>query len=211
MPRQGVQNTGLFQCRLVFCLFVCFCSCFCLETGFCCVALTVLELTLETGDQVSFGLRDPPASVSQMLGLEACIITARLQWLFVSIWELGILRSCTEVPSLSGWFAEPEMKDMIHPISVKAAVSARPLPPAPSSPHRALPLSLCASLYWFCFRLFYHIRSQPYPFFWWATASGVAIRTQCYTISHQDKDLQLFRGSPLTLKTKCKGFSKSQF
>jgi hypothetical protein len=44
------------------------------ETGFLCVAL---ELTVYV-DQAGLKLRNPPASVSQVLGLKACATTARL-------------------------------------------------------------------------------------------------------------------------------------
>jgi hypothetical protein len=43
------------------------------ETVFLCVALAVLELT-----QADLELRNPPASVSQVLGLKACTTAARL-------------------------------------------------------------------------------------------------------------------------------------
>jgi hypothetical protein len=39
------------------------------ETGFLCVALAVLELTV---DQAGLKLRNPPASASQVLGLKVC-------------------------------------------------------------------------------------------------------------------------------------------
>jgi hypothetical protein len=46
------------------------------ETGFLCVALAVLELTLV--DQAGLELRNLPASASQVLGLKACATTAWL-------------------------------------------------------------------------------------------------------------------------------------
>jgi hypothetical protein len=42
---------------------------FVFETGFLCVALAVLELTV---DQADLELRDPPASDPGVLGLKAC-------------------------------------------------------------------------------------------------------------------------------------------
>jgi hypothetical protein len=42
------------------------------ETGFLCIALAVLGLTL---DQAGLELRNPPASASQVLGLKACATT----------------------------------------------------------------------------------------------------------------------------------------
>jgi hypothetical protein len=45
------------------------------ETGFLCVALAVLET--HCVDQTGLGLRNPPASASQVLGLKACTTTAR--------------------------------------------------------------------------------------------------------------------------------------
>jgi hypothetical protein len=46
------------------------------KTGFLCVALAVLELTL---DQAGLELRNLPASASQVLGLKACATTSSLQ------------------------------------------------------------------------------------------------------------------------------------
>jgi hypothetical protein len=43
------------------------------ETGFLCVALAVLELTV---DQAGLKLRNPPAFASQVLVLKACATTA---------------------------------------------------------------------------------------------------------------------------------------
>jgi hypothetical protein len=43
------------------------------ETGFLCIALAVLELTLY---QAGLELRNLPASASQVLGLKACTTTA---------------------------------------------------------------------------------------------------------------------------------------
>jgi hypothetical protein len=43
------------------------------ETGFFCVALAVLELTLYSVDQAGLELRNPPASASQVLGLKEFI------------------------------------------------------------------------------------------------------------------------------------------
>jgi hypothetical protein len=54
----------LFGFFCVFCLFVCF-----FETGFLCVVLAVLELTLVRD---GLKLRNSPASASQVLGLKAC-------------------------------------------------------------------------------------------------------------------------------------------
>jgi hypothetical protein len=42
------------------------------ETGFLCIALSVLELTV---DQAGLELRNPPASASRVLGLKACATT----------------------------------------------------------------------------------------------------------------------------------------
>jgi hypothetical protein len=53
-----------FSFFFFFCLFVCF------ETGFLCVALAVLELTLRLASN-----RNLPASASQVLGLKACATT----------------------------------------------------------------------------------------------------------------------------------------
>jgi hypothetical protein len=64
-------NIALF-CFVLFC-FVLFCFVV-FETGFLCVALAVLELTV---DQADFELRKPPASASQVLGLKVCATTAR--------------------------------------------------------------------------------------------------------------------------------------
>jgi hypothetical protein len=47
----------------------------CFETGFLCIALAILKLTLV--DQAGPELRNPPASASQVLGLKACATTAR--------------------------------------------------------------------------------------------------------------------------------------
>ena len=60
---------GFFQelLGLIFYLFIYF------KTGFLCVALAVLELTFV--DQAGLELRNPPASVSQVLGLKACDTT----------------------------------------------------------------------------------------------------------------------------------------
>ena len=53
------------------------------ETGFLCVALAVLELTV---DQAGLELRNPSASASQVLGLKVCATTPGLAahslWLF---------------------------------------------------------------------------------------------------------------------------------
>jgi hypothetical protein len=43
------------------------------KTGFLCVALAILELTV---DHTGLELRNPPASASQVLGLKACATTA---------------------------------------------------------------------------------------------------------------------------------------
>jgi hypothetical protein len=59
-------------CFVLFC-FVLFCFVL-FETWFLCVALAVLELT---GDQDGLELRNPPASVSQVLGLKVCTTTAQ--------------------------------------------------------------------------------------------------------------------------------------
>jgi hypothetical protein len=45
-----------------------------LETGFLCIALAVLELTVDQAD-LRTELRNLPASVSQVLGLKACATT----------------------------------------------------------------------------------------------------------------------------------------
>jgi hypothetical protein len=64
-------------------LFDCFCfvfvllrALFCFETDFFVVALDILELTLV--EQAGFELRDPLASVSQVLGLKAWATTIQL-------------------------------------------------------------------------------------------------------------------------------------
>jgi hypothetical protein len=44
------------------------------KTGLLCVALAVLELTL---DQAGFELRNPPAFASQVLGLKVCATTKK--------------------------------------------------------------------------------------------------------------------------------------
>jgi hypothetical protein len=44
------------------------------ETGFLCIALAVLELTV---DQAGLKLRNPLASASQVLGLKVCATTAQ--------------------------------------------------------------------------------------------------------------------------------------
>jgi hypothetical protein len=59
------------------------------ETGFLCVALAVLELTLL--DQAGLELRNPPASASQVLGLKACATTPGCFVLFY------------EAPVVNGW------------------------------------------------------------------------------------------------------------
>jgi hypothetical protein len=57
-------------------VFFCFCFLFLFfETGFLCVVLAVLELTL---DEAGLELRNPTASASQVLGLKACATTAQL-------------------------------------------------------------------------------------------------------------------------------------
>jgi hypothetical protein len=48
------------------------------ETGFLCVVLAVLELTLVV--QAGLELRNLPASASHVLGLKACATTARLSF-----------------------------------------------------------------------------------------------------------------------------------
>ncbi len=61
-----------FFCCLFVCLFF--------ETGFLCIALAVLELTLfwNSVDQAGLELRNPPASASQVLGLKVNATTAQL-------------------------------------------------------------------------------------------------------------------------------------
>jgi hypothetical protein len=49
------------------------------ETGFLCVALAVLELSV---DQAGLKLRNPPASASQVLELKVCASIARQNSLF---------------------------------------------------------------------------------------------------------------------------------
>ena len=64
---------------------------FIFETGFLCIDLAVLELTV---DQAGLKLRNPPASASQVLGLKACTTTTRHFTLFiVCVWvfETGFL------------------------------------------------------------------------------------------------------------------------
>jgi hypothetical protein len=61
------------SCLFLFC-FVLFCFVlFCFETGFLCVAPTVSHSV----DQAGLELRNPPASVSQVLGLKASTTTAQ--------------------------------------------------------------------------------------------------------------------------------------
>jgi hypothetical protein len=70
-PQSVDSSTSFF---LFVCFFVFFLFCFCFfETGFFCIALTVLELTFV--DQDSLELRNPPASASRVLGLKACTTT----------------------------------------------------------------------------------------------------------------------------------------
>jgi hypothetical protein len=64
------------------CLFVCF------ETGFLCIALDILELTLQTRLAL-FELRNPPFSASQVLGSKVCATTARLR-AFIKLFHLHI-------------------------------------------------------------------------------------------------------------------------
>jgi hypothetical protein len=59
----------LFVCLFFVCLFF--------ETGFLCVALAVLELTLYTRLALK-NSRNPPASASRELGLKACATTPGL-------------------------------------------------------------------------------------------------------------------------------------
>jgi hypothetical protein len=67
---------------VVFLGFFCFWFCFCFfETGFLCIALAVLELTLV--DQAGLELRNPPASASRVLGLKVCATTTQLTVLFL--------------------------------------------------------------------------------------------------------------------------------
>jgi hypothetical protein len=69
------QNLWFLMLVCLFCLFVLFCFvlfCF-FKTGFLCIALAILELTV---DQAGLELRNLPASASQVLGLKACVTTA---------------------------------------------------------------------------------------------------------------------------------------
>jgi hypothetical protein len=79
---------GVFFFFLVFCLFcfgILFFVClfvflffgFLVETGFLCVVLAVLELTV---DQAGLKFRNPLASASQVLGLKVCATNARLNF-----------------------------------------------------------------------------------------------------------------------------------
>jgi hypothetical protein len=58
--------------------------CLFFETGFLCIALVVLGLCKQAG----LKLRNPPASVFQVLGLKACDTTA---WLFIGIFKDSVL------------------------------------------------------------------------------------------------------------------------
>jgi hypothetical protein len=51
-----------------------------LETGFLCIALAVLEL------------RNPPVSVSRVLGLKACTTTAQLSYFLLQFCEFSNMR-----------------------------------------------------------------------------------------------------------------------
>jgi hypothetical protein len=68
----AVVSVSFLFLFLFFFLFVCF-VCFS-RTGFLCVALA----RTHSVDQAGLELRNPPASASQVLGLKACAITARL-------------------------------------------------------------------------------------------------------------------------------------
>jgi hypothetical protein len=66
---------------IVFC-FVLFCFvlfCFVFETGFLCVALAAGCPRTHSVDQAGLELRNPPASASQVLGLQECATTDPVQ------------------------------------------------------------------------------------------------------------------------------------
>ncbi|GAB1291159.1 Fanconi anemia group D2 protein homolog [Apodemus speciosus] len=65
-----------------------FCGLVVASEGFLCVALAVLELTLET--RLASNSRDPPASASQVLGLKARATTARLRAIYITIPHKGM-------------------------------------------------------------------------------------------------------------------------
>jgi hypothetical protein len=67
------------------------------ETRFLCVALAVLELTL---DQAGLKLRNSPASASQVLGLKACTTTT---WLFAWFCFFVFFQDGVSVWSLLSW------------------------------------------------------------------------------------------------------------
>jgi hypothetical protein len=77
-------------------LFVCLFLIVFFETGFLCIALAVLELTV---DQAGLELRNLPASASQEMGLKVCATTPGL---FVLVWFLfcHILHLNHSFPSL---------------------------------------------------------------------------------------------------------------
>jgi hypothetical protein len=79
MPSSAVSEDSdsvlTYKINKSFCLFVWFGF---FETGFLCLALAVLELTLF---QAGFQLRNPPASPSQVLGLKACATTTQRKYI----------------------------------------------------------------------------------------------------------------------------------
>jgi hypothetical protein len=68
-----------------------FCFVLFFETGFLCVALAVLELTMASGLE----LRNLPASASQVLVLKACATTARLPLGFYFIKKIFLKEDLT--------------------------------------------------------------------------------------------------------------------
>jgi hypothetical protein len=61
---------------------------FFIETGFLCVALAVPRT--HSVDQAGLELRNPPASASQVLGLQACINTARPPLAFLRLFGVYV-------------------------------------------------------------------------------------------------------------------------
>ena len=76
---------------LVFCfLFFVFLFFFFFETGFLCIVLAVLELTLQTRLASNSEIH-PPVSASQVLGLKACATTARQAQLLYAMLSKSLL------------------------------------------------------------------------------------------------------------------------
>ena len=82
------------------------------KTGFLCVALTVLELSLYT--RLASNLRNPPASASQVLELQACTTTAQLLFFFKSFFFFFNLQSMlwTTIATPS-----PSLHFLTHPLA----------------------------------------------------------------------------------------------